>query len=99
MPALAVALAVLAGCATKPYVAAPLDAAAVAASVSQRGLSEPGLRDFMARHGHAGATWPPARWDLAGLTLAAIYFHPDLAVARAEWDVARAAETTARQGR
>jgi outer membrane protein TolC len=95
LPALAVALAVLAGCATKPYVAAPLDAAAVAASVSQRGLSEPGLRDFMARHGHAGATWPPARWDLAGLTLAAIYFHPDVAVARAEWDVARAAETTA----
>lgn len=82
-------------CATKPYVAAPLDVAAVAASVSQRGLSEPGLRDFMARHGHAGATWPPARWDLAGLTLAAIYFHPDVAVARAEWHVARAAETTA----
>lgn len=93
--ALAVALAVLAGCATKPYVASPLDAAAVAASVSQRGLSEPGLRDFMARHGDAGATWPPARWGLAGLSLAAIYFHPDVAVARAEWDVARAGETTA----
>jgi outer membrane protein TolC len=36
-----------------------------------------------------------AEWDFDTLTLAAFYYHPDLAVARAQWNVARAGIKTA----
>lgn len=61
-----------------------------------RTLSDPALRSFLeASLGHRVAAWPLGRWDLEVLTLAAGYFHPDLAVARADWRVARAGVQTA----
>jgi outer membrane protein TolC len=38
---------------------------------------------------------PPAKWDLASLTLAGFFYSPDLAVAQAKLNVAQAAITTA----
>lgn len=40
------------------------------------------------------ATLPPDRWDARALDLAALYFNPSLAVARARWKTAEAAVTT-----
>jgi cobalt-zinc-cadmium efflux system outer membrane protein len=40
-------------------------------------------------------SWPPARWDLKSLTLAALYYHPDMDIARAQWGVARGGRITA----
>jgi outer membrane protein, heavy metal efflux system len=39
--------------------------------------------------------WPPLTWDLRTLTLAAMYYSPDLDVARAQWGVAQAGRITA----
>lgn len=39
--------------------------------------------------------WPPARLDFEQLALAALYFHPSLDVARAQWEVSRAAGRSA----
>lgn len=39
--------------------------------------------------------WPPEKWDLSMLTLAAFYYNPDLDVARARWEVAKAEVITA----
>jgi len=39
--------------------------------------------------------WPPATWDLRTLTLAAMYYSPDLDMARAQWGVAQAGRVTA----
>jgi len=39
--------------------------------------------------------WPPASWDLRSLTLAAMYYSPDLDVARAQWGSAQAGRITA----
>jgi outer membrane protein TolC len=39
--------------------------------------------------------WPPNVWDLKALTLVALYFHPDMDVARAQWGVASAGRITA----
>jgi outer membrane protein TolC len=39
--------------------------------------------------------WPPAAWNLKALTLAALYFHPDMDIARAQWGVARGGRITA----
>lgn len=59
-----------------------------------RSLSDRGLA-LAAEPAHLTAAWPPDVWDLQALTVAGLYFHPDLAVARASWNSARAALITA----
>ncbi|HTF55726.1 MAG TPA: TolC family protein [Planctomycetota bacterium] len=88
------ALAVLAssGCAhPEPR---PLDPAASEAEFRARSLSEPGLRTFV-EAGLPARPFPPKEWDLAALTLAAFYFHPELEVARSRLRVAEAGAVTA----
>ncbi len=89
----AVALAVVTGCAT--YRAQPLVAEESAAAFDRRTLDDPGLRSFIARS-HPDPSGLRA-WDLATLTLAALYFSPDLDVARAKWQVTRASVLAAAQ--
>ena len=56
----------------------------------QRTLDEPGLRDFIEKNlGRELDEWPPKRWNLELLTLAAYYFQPSLDVARAQWRMPR----------
>jgi outer membrane protein TolC len=92
--AVLLALPVL-GCAMQSYKPQPLEPAKVAAELGARRSDDAGLRAFMERHGYPVSNWPPAQWDLAGLTLMAVYFHPDMEVARANLEVARAGEVTA----
>ncbi|MEZ5329911.1 MAG: TolC family protein [Verrucomicrobiales bacterium] len=86
------AICLLPGCAS--YQAKSLAPSESAAAISARSLDDAGLRDFIARH-------PPERkaksggWGLGELTLAALYFHPDLATARAEFKLALAGEKEA----
>lgn len=91
----ALAAGLLAGCAR--YHAEPVSALANAAALESRSLSgDPRLQDFI----HAslpGQEGGPIQWNLATLTLAALYFHPDLDIARSKLAAARAAVTTARQ--
>ncbi len=91
---LLVALAALPGCAT--YRPQPLDAAATASAFEARRLDDAGLRRFVGEaSGHPVTVWPPAAMDLEHLTLAALYFSPDLDVARAQLAAAEAGVTTA----
>lgn len=84
----------LTGCAH--YRAQPVSPDQTAAQLEGRRLDDAGLQRFIEKStGRAPAAWPPERWDLGALTLAAFYFHPDLAVARAQWRVATAGEETA----
>lgn len=83
-----------AGCAH--YEAKPLSPAQTASALENRSLDDPGLRSFLEKNLHReAAAGAPRAWDFEMLTLAAFYYHPDLEVARAEWDVARAAIVTA----
>lgn len=89
-------LALLAGCAE--FVARPIDAAASAAQFESRSLRDAGLQTFVQAGLHREATpWPPAAWDLETLTLAALYYHSDMALARAQLETAKAGEITAAQ--
>jgi outer membrane protein TolC len=74
----------------------PLAPEKSAAQFDARRLDDAGLKHFVASNS-AGEfkNWPPAQWDLPMLTLAAFYFHPDLAVARAQWNLVAAGEKTA----
>jgi outer membrane protein TolC len=59
-----------------------------------RRLDSPELGRFLVANKEAGS-WPPAAWDLRSLTLAALYYHPDMDIARAQWGVARGGRITA----
>jgi len=84
----------IAGCAH--YAPQPLSPAQTAAKFENRRLHNPGLNDFLAQqYGQPPPKWPLEQWDLNSLTLAAFYFHPDIAVARAQWQVAQAGAITA----
>ena len=87
-----VAIALLGGCVH--YQPRPIEPASVVMQLDARTLSDPGLARA-AEPAHLAAAWPPQIWDLQTLTVAALYYHPDLEVARASWDLARAGLITA----
>jgi outer membrane protein TolC len=77
---------------------APLSPERSATALEARSLADPGLQRFLeAETGTRIATGSPARFDLALLTLTALYFQPSLDVARAQLEGARGAVATAAQ--
>jgi outer membrane protein, heavy metal efflux system len=88
--------ALLAGCSAQPYKPAPLSPEDSASALESRTLADPGLRSFEAFYlGQTASEWPPSSWDFQSLSLAALYFNPQLDAARARVAESRAALTTA----
>jgi cobalt-zinc-cadmium efflux system outer membrane protein len=91
-----VSVCALSGCAT--YRPAPLNPSEDAHQFGERTLASPALCTYLKANPSAAlSTCPPKRWDLASLTLAGFFYSPDLAVAEARLNVARAAIVTAGQ--
>ena len=87
-------LAGLTGCAH--FESQPLAPAQTAVQLESQGLSDPGLRRFLEQNlGRTLPVWPLPEWNLTTLTLAAFYYQPSLAVARAQWGVSEAGVKTA----
>ena len=72
------------------FKAKPLTAEQTSVDFNLRTLSDPGLRAFLAEQKAAGGSWSVDR-----LSLAAAYFHPDVALARAEAEETAAGIKTA----
>src|SRR2546422_6171664 len=90
---LCVALVMVAGCAT--FHPQPLSPSQTAAAFEARTLESHGLRAFLETTLHRAITpWPVEAWDITLLTLAALYYHPDLDGARSQWAVAVAGAVT-----
>jgi outer membrane protein TolC len=86
----------LAGCVR--FQPQPLSPENLAATFEQRSLICEEFRLYAETNLHrAYPTWPPPAWDLETLTLGALYYNPDLAVARAYYDSVSAGKTTAAQ--
>jgi outer membrane protein, heavy metal efflux system len=83
----------LAGCAH--YQPAPLSPEQSAAELEARSLTNLALRSFLETNAVPTAEWPARIWDLPHLTLAALYYHPSLDVARAQWAMVQAGIKTA----
>lgn len=74
----------------------PLSPTETATAFEARGLTDPGLKQFLEQNlGREVTPWPLPSWDFPRLTLAALYYSPDLAVVRAQWGAAKAATLTA----
>ena len=89
-----VAALAISGCAHfEPRAIAP---AASASAYEARTLDNAELHAFIQQNTRREfASWPPAQWNFELLTLAALYYHPDLDVARAKLSVAQAGSQTA----
>jgi cobalt-zinc-cadmium efflux system outer membrane protein len=85
----------LAACAR--YQSEPLSASANAAALEARSLDGNARLESFIRATLPGKVAGPIRWNLGSLTLAALYFHPDLDIARSKLATARAVVATARQ--
>ena len=92
LAALALTL-LLAGCAH--FEPKPFDVVRTADDFDARALDTPELRAFLETNLGPLSAWPPAEWTFEQLTLAALFLHPKLDVARAELASVRAAEITA----
>ncbi len=82
----------LSGCAH--FQPRPISPAQSLAAYEDRSLFRPGLEAFLAAN-HAASPAPGRPWDLRALTLAAFYYQPSLAYARAQLLAAQAARSTA----
>lgn len=84
----------LIGCAT--YQKRDLSPSQTASSFETRTLDSPDLKNFLQLNLNKDLrSWPPGFWDFHALTLVALYYHPDLDVARAKWGVAETGIITA----
>jgi outer membrane protein, heavy metal efflux system len=75
------------------YTPKPVTAAKTLDDFEARRLDSPDLLKFLEKNGGPAAI--PASWDLKALTLVALYYQPDLDVARAQWAAAEAGRITA----
>lgn len=79
----------VAGCTT--YHPEPITTDQLARQFESRSLASEKLHTYITHHnGHAATPWPPTAWNRRLLTLAAFYYSPTLALARAQWNTARA---------
>lgn len=86
----------LGGCASAPPPAPVVTPQASAQALEQRSLADPGLQRFIALQTGAPLRANPM-WSLRDLSLAALYFHPDLRVDQAGVQLAKADLQIARQ--
>jgi outer membrane protein, heavy metal efflux system len=86
----------LAGCAR--FTPKPLLPEKTAQGFEARSLGNPGLKEFIEKNiGKQVTPWPPPKWDIEMLTLAAFYYNPDLEIARWKWHETEAGIITAGQ--
>jgi outer membrane protein TolC len=85
----------LVGCAARRYQAVTIAPAETASRLQGRNLGDPGLRTFLEKNRQTFAAWPPMKWNLEMLSLAALYFNPTLDTARARLLGAQAAVVSA----
>jgi outer membrane protein, heavy metal efflux system len=87
----------ISGCGFQSYNAKPLDARASAQRYLAHQPDSREFRQFLLDSGYPEAQIPVTAWGMRELTLSALFYHPDLDLARAQWRAAQSAELTAAQ--
>src|SRR5438876_5938674 len=87
---------ILSGCAARRYQPVPIVPTEAASRLETQSLGDAGLHTFVEKNvGHPVTPWPPKTWNLATLSLAALYLNPSLESAKARVEEAQAAIVTA----
>ncbi len=87
---------IVSGCVTfQPH---PISPAETSTMLQARTLADTSLESFMEKNlKQKFSSWPPGTWNFDMLTLAALYFNPDIRIARAEYKLSEAGVTTAKE--
>jgi outer membrane protein, heavy metal efflux system len=87
---------ILSGCVARRYQPVPIVPTETASRLETRSLGDEGLHAFVENNvGHPVMPWPQKTWNLATLSLAALYLNPSLQSAKARVEEAQAAIVTA----
>lgn len=93
-PTIVMLTVILMGCAS--YQPKPIVSSDAMAAFEARTLDSHSLKNFIQKNSEDKTRiWPLTSWDLNLLTLAALYYSPDLDVARAQWGVVKTGSATA----
>ena len=84
-------------CGFQTYVAKPIDLTQTSKKLALRSISDADFQAYLIAQDYPKAQLPISLWGENELTLSALYFHPDLNLARAQWRAAQAAQITAAQ--
>jgi len=85
----------LSSCGFQEYIAKPIDTAAVAQKINSKRSDDSRFNQFLLNNGYSPEQLPLQKWGLDELTYCALFFHPSLDVARAQWRAAEAAKLSA----
>ena len=67
----------------------PINPSETSAKLQSRSLSDPHLKSFIEKNlNDRLSVWPPRAWNFDMLTLAALYFNPNLDLSRAQYGAA-----------
>lgn len=74
----------------------PISPSQTTSAFEARTLDNPDLKKYLEETlQHKIDPWPPKQWNFTALTIAAFYYHPELDIARAQWEVTKAGVITA----
>ncbi len=88
---------ILAACSFEQYLAKPIDPAVNIAHFDQKDPTSKGFNDFLISQGYQANQLPISAWGLEELTYCALYFNPNLALARAQWQAAEASAASSNE--
>ena len=88
----------LAGCSFQQYSAKPIKPATIAAKFELKDPSGKSFTEYLLNNGYPAEHLPIQQWGLDELTYCALFFHPSLDVARAQWRAAQSSEARAARG-
>lgn len=85
----------LAACGFQQYSAKPIDIEAIAQKIENKRPDDAQFHQFLINNGYSPEQLPIQQWGLNELIYCALFFHPSLDVARAQWRAAEAGKHTA----
>lgn len=88
---------VISGCIKHTYVSEPVDTQQNYTDILLKQHDSQEFKQFLEQHQYTIKNWPITLWDLKALTLAAVYFNPEINVVLAEVEVGKAMEVIAGQ--
>ncbi len=86
---------IVSACSFQQYTAKPINQIASVERFQQKDPASAGFQQYLLSNGYPEKNLPLQQWDADDLTFCALYFHPSLDVARAQWRLAEQAEASA----
>lgn len=85
------------GCGFQDYIAKPLNTVEIAEKFARRHVNDQQFHEYLIANGYSQEQLPIQKWHADELVHCALFYNPNLDVARAQWRSAEAARLTAAQ--